>query len=84
MIITPYSPQPNVAEKAITLINKLRSEWMNSKVLSLLKVETIVDVIDITDLIVDLEVEMRFGGDENGGDSRFFDFLGSKGKFLLA
>ena len=24
------------------------------------------------------------GGDEIGGDSRFFDFLGSKNKFLLA
>ena len=40
--------------------------------------------IAITDLLVDLEVEMRFGGDEIGGDSRFFDFLGSKSKFLLA
>ena len=39
----------------------------------------------ITDLLVDLEVEMRFGGDEIGGDSLFFfDFLGSKSKFLLA
>ena len=40
-------------------------------------------------MLVDLEVEMRFGGneiggDEIGGDSRFFYFLGSKSKFLLA
>ena len=37
----------------------------------------------ITDFLVDLEVEMRFGGDEIGGDSSFIDFLGSKSKFLL-
>ena len=30
--------------------------------------------VNITDLLVDLEVEMRFGGDEIGGDSRFFRF----------
>ena len=29
---------------------------------------------NITDLLVDLEVEMRFGGDEIGGDSCFFLF----------
>ena len=28
----------------------------------------------ITDLLVDQEVEMRFGGDEIGGDSRFSIF----------
>ena len=39
---------------------------------------------DITDLLVEVEVEMRFGGDEIGGDSRFYVFLGSKSKFLLA
>ena len=39
--------------------------------------------INNTDLLVDLQVKMRFGGDEIGGDSRFFDFLGSKSKFLL-
>ena len=43
-------------------------------------------------MLVDLEVEMWFGGDaiggdaiggdEIGGDSRFYDFLGSKSKFL--
>ena len=37
---------------------------------------------NITDLLV--EVEMRFGGDEIGGDRRFLVFLGSKSKFLLA
>ena len=41
----------------------------------------IFNLINITDLLVDLEVEMRFGGNEIDGDSRFFDFLGSKSKF---
>ena len=31
-------------------------------------------VFNIINMIVDLEVEMRFGGDEIGGDSRFFRF----------
>ena len=31
--------------------------------------------VNITDLLVDLEVEMRFGGDEIGGDSRFFSLF---------
>ena len=35
-------------------------------------------------MIVEAGMEMRFGGDEICGDSRFFVFLGSKSKFLLA
>ena len=56
-----------------TILNNFLSNFVKNK---------IDDVI--TDLLVDLEVKMRFGGDEIGGDSRFFDFLGSKNKFLLA
>ena len=55
-----------------------------SNYLDCLLFNVINDLNNITDLLVDLEVEMRFGGDEIGGDSRFFDFLGSKSKFLLA
>ena len=40
-------------------------------------------------MIVEMGMEMRFGGDEIFGDeifgdSRFFVFLGSKSKFLLS
>ena len=50
--------------------------WMLalSNITTILLSYVIFASLDITDLLVDLEVEMRFGGDEIGGDSRFFRF----------